>query len=118
MSMETDLQALIAGVVPTVWQTVAPAKQATPYAVWQLLGGRTLRYVANDGMDKRNALVQVSVWADKSSTATSSIRAIEDALCATSAFVADPQGEAAATYEEDTKLFGAIQRFSITAPRT
>jgi hypothetical protein len=115
--MEDDLQALIAGVVPNVWQTVAIGKQPGTYAVWQLVGGRSLRYMANDAMDKRNSLVQVSVWASKSSDARTAIRAIEDALCGTSAFVADPQGEALATYEEDTRLYGAIQRFSITAAR-
>jgi hypothetical protein len=116
--MEDDLQALIAGVVPDVWQTVAQGKRPGTYAVWQLVGGRSLRYVANDAMDKRNSLVQVSVWASKSSDARTAIRAIEDALCSSAAFVAEPQGEAATTYEEDTKLHGAIQRFSITAPRT
>jgi hypothetical protein len=118
MSMETDLNTLIAGVVPNVWQTVAIGKQPGTYAVWQRLGGRTLRYVANDGMDKRNSLVQVSVYGAKPGDVSTAIEGIEDALCGTSAFVAEPQGEALATYEEDTRLYGAIQRFSITAART
>jgi hypothetical protein len=116
--MESDLQALIAGVVPKVFQTVAPAAQTGTYAVWQLVGGRSLRYVANNAMDKRNSLVQVSVWASKSSDARTAIRAIEEALCGSSAFVAEPQGEAIVTFEEDTTLHGALQRYSITAART
>jgi hypothetical protein len=44
-------------------------------------------------------------------------RAIEEALCASAAFTAEPHSEAAVTYEEDTKLFGAMQRYSITATR-
>lgn len=117
MTMETDLQALLLLHVPRVFPTVAPEKPATPYCVWQLLGGKTLRYLANDAPDKRNSLVQVYVSAPKSSEAIAAIRGIEDALCATTAFVAQPVGEAFASFDEDTKLFGAVQRFSITAPR-
>lgn len=117
MSMETDLQALLLTKCARVWQIVAPAAQARPYVVWQPIGGRTMRYVSNVAADKRNTLVQISVWADSSAAATALIRQIEDALCASAAFVAEPQGEALSTYEEDTKLFGAVQRFSITADR-
>jgi ABC-type transporter lipoprotein component MlaA len=115
--METALQALLVAQCERTFQTVAHGQQTRPYVVWQLVGGRTLRYVANDATDKRNSLVQVSVWADTSSEATTLVRAIEDALC-TASFIAEPQGEALATYEEETKLYGAIQRFSITAART
>lgn len=116
--METTLQTLISGLCTNTWNTVAPAKTGTPYAVWQFVGGRTLRYIEGAAADKRNSLIQVSVWASKSSEATALIRSIEDALCTSGAFSVDPQGEALSTYEEDTKLYGAIQRYSITAARS
>jgi hypothetical protein len=115
--MEEDIKTLIAGVVPDVWRTVATGKRPGTYAVWQLVGGKSLRYIDNTAMDKRNPLLHVAVWSAKQSDATTAMRSIEEALCA-STFAAEPQGEAEDDYEEDTKLYGAIQRFSITAART
>jgi hypothetical protein len=117
VTMESSLQALLVAQCDTVWRGVAPAKQTAPFVTWQEVGGRTLRYVDNTAADKRNTLVQINAWASSSSAAATLIRAIEDALAATTSFVAEVQGEALATYEEDTKLFGAIQRYSITATR-
>lgn len=118
MSMETDLQALLKLQCARVFQVIAPAGQTRPYVTWQAVGGKTLRDISNTALDKRNTLVQINVWADTSGAATTLIRAIEDAMCASVAFTADPQGEALSTYEEDTKLYGALQRFSIYAART
>lgn len=115
MSIESDVQAALGTVCPRVVQTVALTPPARPYLVWQFLGGRTLRYLDATAADKRNVLVQVAAWADKSADAIVLVRQAEEVLCA--ALVCEPQGEALSTYEEDTKLFGAIQRFSITAPR-
>lgn len=114
--METDLQALLVALCPRTFQSVAPEPQSDAYLVWQAIGGKTLRYMDASAMDKRNGLVQVSAWAFRASDARTLIRQVEDALCA-SALVCEPQGEAAATFDEETKLHGAIQRYSITAPR-
>lgn len=116
MSLETDLQALLVALCPRVFQTVAVGTPSRPYVVWQAIGGKTLRYVDSTAADKRNTLLQVSVWADKPSDARTLIRAIEDALCA--AMVCDVQGEALASFDEETKFYGVVQRYSITAPRT
>lgn len=117
MSMEQDLQAALVALCPRVFQVIAPAPQTQIYVTWQAIGGHSLRYLENTPAGLRNTLVQVNVWALKSSDTTTLIRQIEDALCASAAFTALPQGEALSTYEPDTKLFGALQRFSVYAAR-
>lgn len=118
MSMESDLQALLLTLCPRVFPVVAKDAPARPYLVWQPIGGQTLRFLANTPADKRNTLLQVSVWADRSNDATTLIRQIEEALCAAPTLTVEPQGEAISTYEDDTQLYGALQRFSIYAART
>jgi hypothetical protein len=118
MSMEQALEALLQVRCPRVYQVIAPPRSVRPYVTWQPIGGKTLRAVENTPLDKRNTLMQINAWADKSSDARDLIRQIEDDLCASAAFVVEPQGEAMADYEEDTKLYGALQRFSIYAART
>lgn len=118
MSMESDLLAVLKTACPTVWEIIAPAGTAAPYITWQAIGGRSLRNLDKTASNKRNTLVQVNSWAATRSEARTIIRAAEDALCAAAGFSAMPEGEPISTYEEDTALFGAIQRFSINAARS
>lgn len=76
-----------------------------------------MRYADNEPMDKRYPLVQINAWADTRIQSLSIIRQIEDALCASVVFIAFPQGEPASIYEDDTKLYGSIQRFTLWASR-
>jgi hypothetical protein len=118
MSMETALASAAEGVrCPRVYQVIAP-RSAAPYVTWQPIGGKTLRAVDNTPLDKRNTLMQINVWADKSSDARDLIRQIEDDLCASAPSSPSRRARRWPTYEEDTKLYGALQRFSIYAART
>jgi hypothetical protein len=45
------------------------------------------------------------------------MRDIEDALCASASLTVNPMGEPLSTYEEDTNLYGSLQRFSIYSAR-
>lgn len=117
MSLESDLPALLRTICPRVHPDVAPAGAARPFMVWQGLGGESLRFLDNTAPDKRNTYMQVSVYSTTRLEALALIRAAEAALCASPAFIAKPQSEPMATYEQDTALYGAIQRFSIWAVR-
>lgn len=118
MSMETDLIALLKTLCPTVWEIVAPAETVAPYVTWQGLGGQAWRNLDNSASNKRNTLMQISAWSKSRTEAKAIIRAIEDALCASTAFTATPEGEPLYSFDENTFLFGAFQRFSINATRT
>lgn len=117
MSMETSLIALLKAICPTVWEIVAPSGVVAPYVVWQGFGGQSLRNLDKTASDKRNTLMQISVWSSTRTEAKTMIRAIEDAMCASTALSVSVEGEPLYDYEDDTKLFGAIQRFSIIAAR-
>lgn len=117
MSMESDLNTLLKTICPRTFPDVAPSGTAAPFIAWQGLGGESLRFVDNTAPDKRNTYMQVSVYSTTRLEALALIRAAETALCGSAAFVVRPQGEPMTTYEDDTTLYGAIQRFSIWAVR-
>ena len=117
MSMESDLFALLQAKCPRVYPDVAPSGAALPYVTWQGIGGESLGYLDNTGADKRHTLMQVSCWSATRAATLSLIRSIEDAMRASSAFIATPQGEPLSMYEPDTLLYGSVQRFEITSTK-
>lgn len=117
MSMESDLVTLLKSLCARTYPDIAPEETATPYITWQGLGGESLRYIEGSAADRRNTLMQINVWSATRLEALTLIRQIEDALCASSAFTAKPQGEPLSTMEPDTRLYGCIQRFEIWSTR-
>lgn len=117
MSMETDLVALLKTICARTFPDVAPESTALPYITWQGLGGEPLRNLDNTASDKRHTLMQVNVWSATRMQSLTMIRQIEDALCASSAFTATPQGEPLSTYEPDTASYGCIQRYDVWSAR-
>lgn len=115
--MESDLYALLKGICPRVYPDVAPEGTAKPYITWQAIGGASWRYLDNTPADKRNKLLQVSVWAESRLAALALVHQVEEALCAAVAFTAKPEGEAISITEDSPRLYGEVQRFSIVATR-
>jgi hypothetical protein len=117
MTMESDLQTLLKTQCDRVFADVAPVGTAKPYVTWQAIGGRSLRNLDGSASDKRHTVMQVNVWASSRPAANTLIRSIEDAICASTDFITTVEGEPLSTYEPDTPLFGALQRFSIISER-
>lgn len=117
MSMEADLVAMLKTICTRTFPDVAPEGTAVPYITWQGIGGQSLRYVEGSAADRRNTLMQINVWSATRLEALTMIRQIEDALCVTGVFTANPQGEPLSTMEPDTNLYGCIQRFEIWSTR-
>lgn len=114
MQLEDQFVALMLPVCPRFFPTTAPAGTATPYAVWQHIGGTPLRFFDNTPGDKRNAFIQITVWHTQTKAAFTMIRAMEDALCsATDKLTVNPQGEPIDAYDDSGELCGAVQAFSI-----
>ena len=111
--MEADLHALLKTICPRTFPDVAPSGTALPYVTWQALGGESIYALNNTPIDKRHTLMQVNVWSASRLQSTTMARDIEAALAASSTFTATPSGEPISVYEDDTKLYGAIQRFAI-----
>lgn len=117
MSLEAELPALLQAVCLQVFPDIAPPGTVPPYLTWQGIGGDSLRYGDSTAPDKRNTLLQVSVWSKTRLEALALIRQVEEALCASPSLNATPQGEALSAYEPDAQLRGCIQRFDIWATR-
>ena len=117
MTMEADLNTLLKTICPRTFPDVADIGTAPPFIAWQLLGGESARALDNTALDKRNSYLQVAVYSLTRADSLAKIRAAEEAMCTSTAFTCTPMGEPLATYEPDTKLYGAIQRFSIWASR-
>lgn len=117
MTMESDLQALLVTKCPRTFPDLAPSGTARPFVTWQGLGGESLGYLDNTAADKRMTLMQVSCYATTRLASLALIRDIETAMRASGAFTAMPQGEAISVYEQDTSLYGCIQRYEIISLR-
>lgn len=116
MSIETDLVALLKTINVRTFPDIAPPETAKPCLTWQQIGGIAVRYGDNTA-DSRMLLIQINAWANTRLDALALIRQVEDALCASSAFQAKPQGESISTYESDTMIYGSIQRFEVFGAR-
>jgi len=117
MSMESELDALLKTKCPRVYPDVAPSGVVKPFVTWQGIGGESLGFLNNTAADKRKTLMQVNAWATTRLQSLALIRDIETALRANSTFAARPQGEPMSTHEQDTQLYGCVQRFEITSVR-
>jgi len=117
MAFESNLHSLLSGICPNTFPDLAPEGVTTPYVTWQTLGGEPARFLDGTAADKRNSYLQINVWTTTRAASLVLIRSIEDAMCASSLFIARPQGEAMNMHEPDTKLYGCIQRYNVWALR-
>jgi hypothetical protein len=117
VSLETVLVALARTVCPRVSPDAAVSSADVPYITYVHVGGQALRYVDNTASDKRHAVMQLTVWHTTRAACLDLIRQLEEVLCGTTAFVAEPQGEIVGQAEPDLKLYGISQDFSIVAAR-
>jgi hypothetical protein len=117
MSLETDLYAALAAVCARVYPDLAPTNTPRPYLVWQQVGGAAPTYLEKQVVDRRNASLQVSVWADTRAAANALALQVESAMTTAAAFQAKPANALIARYDEETMLYGSNQDFSVWAAR-
>jgi hypothetical protein len=118
MLLEIELETILKTKCPRVFPTTAPGSTATPYVVWQHIGGTSFRFFDNTPGDKRNAHIQINVWHRSTEGAFALMRAIEDALCAaTDKLIVNPLGEPIDGYDDSNELRGALQSFSVWGSR-
>ena len=117
MSLESKLFTELGALCPRVFPDVAPAGTLRPYVTYQQIGGDPAFYVEGQAMGKVNAYVQINVWHDERAQANALMRQIEAALLAATTFQAEPLAALIGSYDDDTRLRGAQQDFSIWADR-
>lgn len=112
MSFDTDLYAVLDGVMPdAVSPDFAPVDTPRPYATYQAIGGPVLNQLSGDATGLRTQEWQVNVWADTRAQARSLIRAVEAAMRATPAFHAEPLSEPVDDFDADIPVYGSLQSF-------
>lgn len=118
MTLEDELVAVLAAQCPRSYPGRAPVGVALPYLLWQHIGGTSLRFLDNTAGDKRNAVIQITVWGPNVKAALLLLRGVEDALCAAvDKFIAEPQGEPVTAWDDAHEYDGFLQSFSIWGSR-
>lgn len=117
MSLETSLQAVLLTLCPNVYPDFAPAGAPQPYITWQQIGGVATSFVDDVVPDNRSARIQVNAWAPSRLVVNAMALQIESALISSANLQARPAGAFHSTADEDLKLRGTIQDFTIWADR-
>ena len=117
MSLETQLFTVLSGVTPNVFPDFAPVSTPRPYVTIQIIGGQAVNTVDRFVPNKRNADVQVDVWADTRLQASTLMQAIEDAIRMSTVWQAEPVNAAHTSFDADVPVYGCIQDFSIWTDR-
>jgi Protein of unknown function (DUF3168) len=114
MSMETLVFDALKGLTAKrVFPDVAPENSPLPYITYQQVGGDSTNYLAQSVPDKRNARVQVNVWATTREAASSLALQVETAMRLAPTLNTTVLGASIATYDQETTYRGTRQDFSI-----
>lgn len=114
MSLESQIyDALKTLVSNRVYPDVAPENTVRPYITYQQVGGRGVNFIDPNVPSKKNARIQVNVWADTRSAAGELSRLVEDTLRVVTALHVSVIGAAVAAYDDGTKIKGTRQDFSV-----
>ena len=71
MSLESDLYTVLSAVCPRTFPDFAPTSTVRPYVTYQQIGGAAVNYLGREIPNKRNARMQVNVWANSRASASS-----------------------------------------------
>lgn len=110
--MEIALQSLLRQICENSYPSVAPHGTAPPFIAWQQVGGREVTTLAKKRV-KRNALVQIAVWAPTPDAAGALLDQVDSGLRASTSLQASPSGARRMLHEPDTGLHGNMQDWSI-----
>lgn len=107
-SLYTALNALVGG---RMFPDEAPSGTATPYIVYQQVGGKPVNLLGPESSDKKNARIQIAVWCETRLEASGIIRTIEDTIVH-APLLGEVLSMPIATIDSVTNLRGATQDFS------
>lgn len=114
MSIDAKIRAALTSLVNgRVYPDVAEINTTTPYITYQQVGGDAINYLEGGIIGKRNARIQINVWSKSRLEASELSERAEDAMRLDLGLQTDVLGARIARYEEDTKLRGTMQDFSV-----
>lgn len=117
MSMESQLFDALKGLVEDrVFPHVARKDAAAPYITWHAPGGgQAVNFMDGGQPSKKNARIQVNVWAKTLDEALSIAQQAETVLRATVSLSTTVMSDQRTRHEEAAKLYGTYQFFSCWA---
>jgi hypothetical protein len=104
------LEALVAG---RVYTGAPPKDVVAPYIKYQRVGGDPVNYTEGSIPDRKNARVQVNVWAASMAIADPLAVQAENILRQSTSLQVSVLTEVLDTYDEETTLRGTMQDFDI-----
>ncbi len=114
MTVESSIFDALKGLVANrVYPDIGPELVTKPYITYQQIGGQGVNFVDTTVPSKKNARFQINCWADTRAVAGALGRQIEDTMRAVTALQVTVLGAPVATYDEETKLRGTRQDFSV-----
>lgn len=117
MSLESQLFTVLQAVCPRTFPDFAPTNTTRPYVTYQQIGGQAVNFVDRLVPSKRNARVQVNVWANSRADAVTTMQAIEDAIRMSTVFQGEPESAMSADFDADFPVYSAMQDFTVWADR-
>jgi hypothetical protein len=115
VTIETDLITNVSSLFgDRFFADTAPSTSARPFCIYQQVGGTPISGFCGDFIAKRNAVIQFWVWAATRESANTLMHSLHSTLTA-APFRATSQGGLSAEYNEVTRAYGAVQRFSFWA---
>lgn len=100
-----------------VFPDEAPNGTPTPYIVYQQVGGEAPIFLERAVPSKMNGRIQVNVWDLERTVAKALGIQIEAALVAATTFQAKPLGALISLTDEETRLRGSSQDFTVWSDR-
>jgi len=115
VSVETLLYTALKNLTSNrVYRDISPAEvTALPRITFIQVGGQAINFLSGETPSKKLARMQINVWHSRRDDAMALMRQVEDTMRTATGLQATVLGAAIAVYEEDTKLYGAFQDFSV-----
>lgn len=117
MSLESDLYTVLVAVCPRVYPDFAPVDTPRPYVTYQQIGGEVINFMGRELPSKRNATIQINVWASTRAATISMAQSIQDAVRMSELFQGEALSEPIMDFDAEIPVYGTAQDFTIWADR-
>jgi hypothetical protein len=117
MTIYETLAPLLEAICPRTFVDFAAVETERPYCTYQVIGGDALDYIDNALPNKKNGMVQVTIWSDTRLEAAALIDQVEVAMLAATNMQASPLGAAVDDFDVDMEVRSSSQDFSVWVDR-
>lgn len=112
MTVHIEVREVLRGLAgDRVFPLVADEGTATPFIVYQVVGGDAQGYLSGEKPEKKQRRVQVKVWSKSTIEAAQIAEQVEDALRAAVDLQPETLTVPIDTFDEETKYRGTMQDF-------